>query len=196
MAAIQICRYLQAEIYVTVGSEEKRRFLRTEYGIPEDRMFSSGSISFATDLMRATNGRGADVILNSLTGDMLHESWRCLAPNGNFIEIGKKDLLDRNSISLAPFSHNASYRSFDLSLKAVSLPTFDRLLKQIFAFVNDGITKPLPICKTFSFGDIADAFRYMRDGKHIGKIVVSDENRDDVRVPVRPSTPHSLLRPD
>ncbi|KAJ6190988.1 polyketide synthase [Penicillium mononematosum] len=192
LAAIQICRHLQAEIYVTVGSEEKRRFLRTEYGIPEDRMFSSRSISFSSDLMSATNGRGADVILNSLAGDMLHESWRCLAPNGNFIEIGKKDLIDRNSISLAPFSRNASYRSFDL--QAIPMPTFDRLMKQMVAFANDGIIKPLPIYRTFSSGDIANAFRCMRDGKHIGKIVVSDGNRDDVRVPVIPAAPVLKLR--
>lgn len=111
---------------MTVGSAEKREFLKTEYGIPEDRMFSSRSISFAAELMEATRGRGMDVVLNSLTGDLLHESWRCLAENGNFIEIGKKDLLERNSLSMEPFSRNASYRSFDLSLKSVSLETFER----------------------------------------------------------------------
>lgn len=89
-------------------------------------MFSSRSVTFAAQLMKATNGRGVDVILNSLTGDMLHESWRCIAENGIFIEIGKKDLLDRNSLSMEPFAWNASYRAFDLSLKCVSPATFRR----------------------------------------------------------------------
>lgn len=126
MAAIQIARYLGAEIYITVGSEEKRKFLEENYGIPRSRMFNSRSVAFAPELMKATNGRGIDVILNSLAGDMLHETWRCVAENGIFIEIGKKDILDRNSLSMEPFNWNASYRAFDLSLQCVSGATMAR----------------------------------------------------------------------
>jgi len=71
--------------------------------------------------MTATRGCGVDVILNSLTGDMLHESWRCIAENGTFLEIGKRDILDRNSLSMEPFNRNACYRAVDMSRK--SLPT-------------------------------------------------------------------------
>ncbi|GKT64373.1 polyketide synthase [Colletotrichum tofieldiae] len=126
LAAIQLCKYFGAEIYVTVGSEQKRKFLRETCGIPEDRMFSSRSVTFAPKFMKATNGRGADIILNSLTGDMLHESWRCIAENGRFIEIGKKDMLDRHNLSMEPFSWNASYRAFDLSLKCITDATAHR----------------------------------------------------------------------
>lgn len=54
----------------------------------------------------------------------------------------------------------------------------------ISKFVNEGIIKPLPICKTFSSAEVTEAFRFMRDGKHIGKIVVSDSSREAVKVPV------------
>ena len=40
--------------------------------------------------MRATDGCGVDVILNSLTGDLLDESWRCIANGGTMVELGKK----------------------------------------------------------------------------------------------------------
>lgn len=40
-------------------------------------------------LMKATKGKGVDVILNSLSGDLLDESWRCIADGGTMIEIGK-----------------------------------------------------------------------------------------------------------
>lgn len=101
---------------MTVGSDRKRDYLKETFGIPDDRIFSSRSVTFAPKFMAATGGQGADVIINSLTGDMLHESWRCISSNGTFIEIGKKDLIDRNSLSLEPFNRNASYRAFDLSL--------------------------------------------------------------------------------
>ncbi|KAL2072660.1 hypothetical protein VTL71DRAFT_12003 [Oculimacula yallundae] len=196
LAAIQLCRYFGAEIYVTVGSEHKRKFLRETCGIPEDRMFSSRSVTFAPKFMKATNGRGADVILNSLTGDMLHESWRCIAENGRFIEIGKKDLLDRHNLSMEPFSWNASYRAFDLSLKCITDATAYRLLAMTMKLANEGHITPLHICKTFSFGNIVEAFRYMRDGKHLGKIVIADSERNATKVPIKPVAKSFLLKPN
>lgn len=65
--------------------------------------------------MIATNGIGVDVVLNSLTGDLLDESWRILSYGGTMVEIGKKDILDRNSLAMEPFNRNISFRAVDLS---------------------------------------------------------------------------------
>jgi len=46
--------------------------------------------------MSETNGRGVDLVLNSLAEDKLRASVRCLAPGGRFLEIGRFDL-DNNS---------------------------------------------------------------------------------------------------
>lgn len=43
--------------------------------------------------MRATNGYGVDVILNSLTGDLLNESWRCIVNGGTMVKLGKRTYL-------------------------------------------------------------------------------------------------------
>lgn len=64
------------KIYVTVGTEKKRDFLRNTFGIASDRMFSSRSTEFASGIMTTTQGRGIDVIVNSLTGELLYEFWR------------------------------------------------------------------------------------------------------------------------
>lgn len=70
--------------------------------------------------MRATNGYGVDVILNSLTGDLLNESWRCIVNGGTMVKLGKKDILNRNYLSIEPFGRIASFRCFDMSYKHVS----------------------------------------------------------------------------
>lgn len=60
-------------------------------------------------------------------------------------------------------------------------------MAHLFKLVDEGHIKPLHIGKTYSFENVVDAFRYMRDGKHIGKIVITDsdrESRDSVKVPV------------
>ena len=70
--------------------------------------------------MRETNGKGVDVILNSLTGDLLDESWRCIADGGIMLELGKKDILDRTALSMEPFGRNATYRAIDMSHPSMS----------------------------------------------------------------------------
>ncbi len=105
---------------MTVGTDEKRRFLTDTFGIPSNHIFSSRTAEFAKELMKATDGRGIDVILNSLTGELLNESWRIIADGGTMVEIGKKDILDRNSLPMEPFGRNASFRALDFSYREIS----------------------------------------------------------------------------
>lgn len=103
------------QIYVTVGTEEKRKFLESNYGIPRSRMFSSRTSEFSRKIMRATGGKGVNVIINSLVGELLDESWRIMADGGNMVEIGKRDIVDRNTLSMEPFDRNCSFRAVDMS---------------------------------------------------------------------------------
>ncbi|OHW97941.1 polyketide synthase [Colletotrichum incanum] len=194
LAAIALCKYVGAEMYVTVGSEAKREFLEQNYGIPRSRMFSSRSTAFAAQLMRATNGRGVDVCLNSLTGDMLHESWRCIAEKGVLIEIGKKDMLERNSLSMEPFDRNCSYRGLDMSRKSITDDMTKEIGDYIMELIPQGHFKPLHICKVFPFEETAEAFRYIQRGKHIGKVVISYEQSGHIKVPYRPAATKLKLR--
>lgn len=102
-------------MYATVGTQEKRDFLKSQYGIPDERIFSSRTTTFAQGIRKHTGGKGVNVILNSLPGELLDESWRLVADGGTMVEIGKKDILDRNKLSMEPFSRNASFRALDLS---------------------------------------------------------------------------------
>lgn len=119
IACIQLCQFIGAEIYATVGNDEKRSFLIDTFGIHSSNIFSSRSTLFAKELMEATNGEGVDVIINSLTGDLLEESWGCIRDGGTMVELGKRDIIERNYLPMEPFSRNVSYRSFDISHKSV-----------------------------------------------------------------------------
>lgn len=78
-------------------------------------MFSSRDADFAKGIMKATDGRGINVLINSLTGELLDASWRILADGGNMVEIGKRDIIDRNTLSMEPFDRNCSFRAIDMS---------------------------------------------------------------------------------
>ena len=185
LASIQISQSLNVEIFATVGNKEKQTFLTEKFGIPADHIFNSRTTEFGPKLMSLTNGHGVDVILNSLTGDILDTSWRCIADGGTMVELGKKDMLDRNSLSMEPFGRNASYRCFDMSHKHVSDALIARLLDQLMNLIHVGRVKPITPIKVFPFENIPGAFHYMRGANHIGKIVISSGNNKDVRVPVR-----------
>jgi NADPH:quinone reductase-like Zn-dependent oxidoreductase len=51
--------------------------------------------------MDATNGSGVDLVLNSLSGELLSISWKCVAPDGAMVEIGKRD----SEYSFVEFNH-------------------------------------------------------------------------------------------
>lgn len=78
-------------------------------------MFSSRNTKFADEIRRATGGRGVDVIVNSLVGELLDASWRLVADGGNMVEIGKRDIVDRNTLAMEPFDRNCSFRAVDFS---------------------------------------------------------------------------------
>ncbi|KAK7910829.1 beta-ketoacyl synthase domain-containing protein [Apiospora marii] len=204
-AAVQLCQYMGAEIFATAGTEEKRRFLQTAYHIPADHIFSSRTTDFEHQILRRTGGAGVDVILNSLTGDLLEASWNVVAHGGTMVEIGKKDIMEHSRLSMEPFSRSASFRALDLSLDTADLygkgaglgRTVARLFERLFALLEQGHVRPITPMQTFAFGQVTDALALMRSTKHMGKLVLSRDAGDkDQRVAIRPAQRLVRFRPD
>ena len=89
MAAIQIAHHLGAEVIATAGSPTKRALLET---LGVKHVIDSRRGDFAEAVMELTDGRGVDVVLNSLAGEAIPMGLSCLAEFGRFIEIGKRDI--------------------------------------------------------------------------------------------------------
>lgn len=110
LAAITIALAYGCEVYTTVSSEEKKSFLKKRFPQLRDENFSnSRSVEFKYDIMHATNGRGVDLVLNSLSEDKLQASVQCLAKNGRFLEIGKFDLSNNTNLGMAIFLKVSDY---------------------------------------------------------------------------------------
>ncbi|RMZ82271.1 hypothetical protein DV738_g1896, partial [Chaetothyriales sp. CBS 135597] len=196
-AAIMVAKHLgAAEIFVTVGSQEKRELIKREFGIPADRIFSSRDGSFAPAVLAATQGRGVDVVLNSLAGPLLQASFDVLAPFGHLVEIGKKDLEGNSLLEMGTFSQVASYTSLDMMtlLRRRGLET-NSVLKEIARLVSERILTPVHPVTTYPMAQAAQAFRLLQTGKHTGKVVLSTGPEEKVRVLPRAAAP-ARLRPD
>lgn len=94
-----------------------------EFNIPRDRIFDSRQLTFQRDVLSATNGRGVDVVLNSLSGELLHASWKCVAKFGCMIEIGKRDLIGKGTLALDVFEQNRTYFGVDFAQICMERPS-------------------------------------------------------------------------
>ncbi|EHK97750.1 putative Phthiocerol synthesis polyketide synthase type I PpsC [Glarea lozoyensis 74030] len=194
LAAIQICQNIVgAQIYVTVGNEEKVHYLMDTFGISRDHIFNSRDTSFLPAIKAATNGRGVDVVLNSLSGELLHASWECVAEYGSMVEIGKRDFIGKAQLNMDLFESNRSF--FGVDLAKFDAARCQLLLVQMMEFYEKGLIKPIAPMKVFEGAKVEDSFRYMQKGSHIGKIVVTipEQNTD---LPLASIVPKLKLNPD
>ena len=194
-AAIILCQMTGAKVYATVGSAAKKEFLMLQYGLPEDHIFYSRNTSFAKGIRRATNGQGVDLVLNSLAGDALRETWDSLAHFGRFIEIGKRDIVGNSRLEMSRFEHNAMFASVDLTVVAAERPKImKRLLSDVFSLMSKGLAKPISPITIFPISDIENAFRTLQSGKIMGKIVIVPCPNNQVKA--LPAKTTELLRAD
>ena len=98
-ASISIALHMGCTVFTTVGSKEKREFLKKRFPQLTDRnICNSRDTTFEQQILTETNGRGVDLVLNSLADDKLQASVRCLAKDGRFLEIGKYDLSNNSPL--------------------------------------------------------------------------------------------------
>ncbi|XP_039596427.1 fatty acid synthase [Polypterus senegalus] len=172
-AAIAIALSLGCRVFTTVGSSQKRAYLQERFPqLSEDSFANSRDTSFEQHILRATSGKGVDLVLNSLAEEKLQASLRCLARHGRFLEIGKYDLSNNNPLGMALFLKNVAFHGILLD---ALFEQGNREWEEVSELLKEGIrTKVVkPLCTTvFNRDQVEDAFRYMAQGKHIGKVVL------------------------
>ncbi|KAI3341201.1 KR-domain-containing protein [Ustulina deusta] len=180
IAAIRIAQWIGATVFTTASTVSKREFLEQHLGLSPSHIFHSHDDRFVEDVRNATNERGVNVVLNSLTGDLLHASWRCISRFGRFVEVGKRDLSDGGKLDMHIFLRSCTFTAFDLSElfyddDSYYRETLTSKMKQVLQLFRLGEIKPLPV-KTFPPSEIPQAYRYFSSRDHIRKIAVSLED--------------------
>lgn len=182
-ATITLAQSLGAIIFATVGTAEKKRFLMTRFQIPEQNIFTSRDRTFAQGVMRATNGRGVDVIINSVAGDLLRETFNCIAPLGRFLELGKRDIHINSRLEMQKFKRNVTFACVDLvSLAKDAFPIVVDAWANVMTMVREDRLLVIDPVTTFPMKDLNLALRTMQSGRHIGKLVIVPTPDDIVKV--------------
>jgi len=184
LAAIAVAQRIGAKIIATAGSPVKRSLLRA---LGVEHVLSSRSMAFAQQVKEITEGRGVDVVLNSLAGSAMETSLGLLRPYGRFLELGKQDYYANTAVGMRSLKNNISYFGIDIDSLLADRPDLAKsTLADVMACVANEDYPPLP--HTRLDGDaVVDAFRLMQRSGHIGKIVVTPPQTS--KADQRPTTP-------
>ncbi|WP_414636667.1 SDR family NAD(P)-dependent oxidoreductase, partial [Actinophytocola sp.] len=166
MAAVQLARHLGAEVYAT-ASPAKWDTLRS-LGLDDAHIASSRTLDFEAAFLSSTDGRGVDVVLDSLAGEFVDATLRLLPRGGRFVEMGKIDIRDRDEVAAA--HPGVRYQAFDL-IEAGQERLREMLAELMNLFADDALT-PLPV-SAFDVRRAKEAVRHVSQTRHVGKVVLT-----------------------
>ncbi|KAI1124687.1 putative polyketide synthase [Nemania abortiva] len=190
-AAIQMAKHIGAEIFATAGSIAKRQMLIDEYEIAPDHIFNSGALSFAQSIIRMTNGKGVDVVLNSLPGEALRKTWECTSMFGRFIEVGARDNSGNSGLEMSPFQQNATFARVNMEhILRYNRTLMARVLHKSFNLIREGSVSPIKPIIVYRYSEMEKAFEMLQKAEHVGKIVLRAHPED--LVPAIPRNPNSV----
>jgi len=178
LAALNLARLAGVKVIGLASTPEKRQLLLdrgAEYALD-----SRGQ--FAAQVRDLTDGRGVDLVLNSLTGPAMASCLELLAPDGRFVELGKRDLYGDAGLRLRPFLNTLSYFAVDLAQLIERRPErAGEVLSDVARLAHEGRIEPLPHT-VYPAAGLDDAFNQLKRSEHIGKLVI---DTTDIPAPAR-----------
>jgi NADPH2:quinone reductase len=169
--AIQLAKAFGSKVIVTVGSKEKAdACLR----LGADRAINYKTEDFVAEVNTATDGAGANVILDMVGGDYIERNYDAAATDGRVVQIaflgGPKANVNFAKLMVKRLHHTGStLRPRTNTDKAAMVAAIEA---RVMPLLREGRVKPL-MDSTFPLEKAADAHRRMETSEHIGKIVLA-----------------------
>ncbi|MET9968463.1 SDR family NAD(P)-dependent oxidoreductase, partial [Streptomyces sp. NPDC006356] len=203
LAALQCAHARGAHVIATAGTETKRNLLRS---LGARHVLDSRSLDFVPRVLELTEGRGVDIVVNSLSGEAITHGLDLLRPNGRFVELGKRDIFLNNTLPMRPFDRSLTFIGFNLDHVLLDRDRGTRLVADVVTHIERGEYRPLPHT-VYPAARVEEAFQVLQHSRHIGKVVIAfdgvdpadespDESALDEPVLVQPASPVPALDAD
>jgi NADPH:quinone reductase-like Zn-dependent oxidoreductase/surfactin synthase thioesterase subunit len=178
LAAIDMAKFIGADIYVTVGSDAKREVMLS-IGIKNNHIMNSRDTKFYDDIMELTQNQGVDVVLNSLTSkDFIQKSFDCLKTGGRFLEIGKREIWSESRAKV--YREDVSYSIIAIDNLTLEEPELvGSMLNELMGHLANNDIKPIRV-NQYDLDKAKEIFKFMAKGGHIGKIVFKHDVTNEV----------------
>ncbi|HXN37334.1 MAG TPA: zinc-binding dehydrogenase [Solirubrobacteraceae bacterium] len=170
MAAIQLAKHAGATVISTASSDDKLERLN-ELGL--DHPINYASESFVARTRELTDGRGADVILDSIGGQNLIDSIGALAYRGSLVSVGVAARAGSNIEARDLWAKNNTLRGVFLGGALLQeYPRVHAMIADLIARVASGELRVV-IDRTFPLADAAAAHEYIESRKAFGRVVMT-----------------------
>ncbi|HHM9082893.1 TPA: zinc-binding dehydrogenase, partial [Pseudomonas aeruginosa] len=160
-----------AKIFTTISSEAQRE---ASLRLGADLAIDYTEQDFVEEVLRGTEGRGVDVIVDIVAGDYVTRNYQAAAMNGRIVQIGvikgkaaEVDLFPMLSKRLVHLGSTLRSRSHDEKGAIIA-----ELERQVWPHVRAGAVRP-QVFRTFPLEQARQAHELMDSGQHIGKIVLT-----------------------
>ena len=171
VAALQAGKALGARVIGTSGSAEKLEKLKS---LGLDVALRTRKGDFHDAVMKATGGKGVDLVVNNVGGSVFPECIRSLAYEGRLATVGYLDGTLRAELDLEAL-HSKRLRLFGVSNKLRTAPqraaTVEGFKRDFLPLIAAGKLKPL-VDRVYDFAELPKAKEAMEADAHVGKIVV------------------------
>ena len=159
-AAIQIAKYFGAQVYTTVGNDEK---VKRAKALGADEVIPYRKKDFVEEVRRLTQGRGVDVVLEHIGPETFAKSLTCLAKKGRLVTCGVTSGPTVNLDLRFLFVHQ-------LSVTGCYMGGLEEL-KKVLRLLRKKKLKPV-VDKVFPLREAAQALERMQSRQNFGKIVL------------------------
>lgn len=169
--AIQLAHQFGAKVITTVGSDDKAKACRD---LGADLAINYRNADFAAEVLKATDNKGADLILDMVGGDYINRNLSCLAVDGRlvfiaFLQGAKAEVNFAQLMVKRQTITGSTLRPRSVAQKAEIAA---ELKARVWPHLDAGKVKPI-LYKTFPLNDAAEAHRLMESSAHTGKIVLT-----------------------
>ncbi|MEU1195783.1 NAD(P)H-quinone oxidoreductase [Streptomyces sp. NPDC005813] len=168
--AIQLAKAVGARVAVTAGSKEKLDFC-AELGA--DILINYREQDFVEEIKQATDGTGADVILDNMGAKYLDRNVRALAANGRLAIIGMQGGI-KGELNIATLLNKraaisaTSLRARPLGEKAAIVAA---VREHVWPLIGSGHVRPI-VDRELPMSDAAEGHRVLEASGHIGKVLL------------------------
>jgi NADPH:quinone reductase-like Zn-dependent oxidoreductase len=185
LAAIQIARHCGATVFATAGSEEKLA-VASKWGA--DHLINYRTTDFADAVRSLTGGKGVDVIMDSVGGEVFRKGWSLLADMGRYVLFGVASVVGSGALSrvkaaasfaqMRPIfppsliSQNKGLFAFNLGTLSDADSYLAEAAEEVLSLYNRGALKPV-VGRIFPFDQVADAHSFLQTRQSVGKVVIN-----------------------
>ena len=171
VGALQVAKALGARVIGTSGSADKLARLET---LGLDVGVRTRTADFHDAVMKATDGKGVNLVVNNVGGSVFAECLRVLAFEGRLAQVGHLDRVLTSPLDLEAL-HGKRLTLFGVSNRlrnaAQRAETVRGFVRNLLPYFEDGRLRPL-VDTVFPFEELPAAIGFMEADRQVGKIVV------------------------